>query len=64
MVSRVEVKDEKGNKANILLESGPRTLRPNGKSVLELVRSSLLLWNQFKGSNLREKCVADISKAR
>ena len=36
---RVEVKDGQGNKANILLESGPRTLRPNGKSVLELVRS-------------------------
>lgn len=34
---RVEVKDDKRNKANVLLESGPRTLRPNGKSVLELV---------------------------
>ena len=34
---RVEVKDSNGNKADILLEAGPRTLRPNSKSILELV---------------------------
>ena len=34
---RVEVKDSKGNKADILLEAGPRTLGPNSKSILELV---------------------------
>ncbi len=35
---RVSVRDAQGNEARILLERGPRTLRPNGKSVLELVR--------------------------
>ncbi|KAL0572821.1 oxygen-dependent protoporphyrinogen oxidase [Marasmius crinis-equi] len=34
---RAEVKHPEGGTANILLESGPRTLRPNAKSVLELV---------------------------
>lgn len=33
---RVDVKDAHGNTARILLEGGPRTLRPNGKSTLEL----------------------------
>ena len=36
---RVQVQDEHGHVADILLEAGPRTLRPNAKSVLELVRS-------------------------
>lgn len=35
---RVEVKDAHGNAARILVETGPRTLRPKGKAVLELVR--------------------------
>ncbi|KAI0346718.1 Protoporphyrinogen oxidase [Trametopsis cervina] len=34
---RVEVKDSHGNIARILMERGPRTLRPNGKSTLELI---------------------------
>ncbi|KAJ3974356.1 hypothetical protein EV361DRAFT_650505 [Lentinula raphanica] len=34
---RVQVRDEDGRSAEILLESGPRTLRPNAKSVLELI---------------------------
>ena len=34
---RVTVEDDHGNTAKILLEGGPRTLRPNGKSTLELV---------------------------
>ncbi|THH10335.1 hypothetical protein EW146_g8401 [Bondarzewia mesenterica] len=34
---RVEVQDEHGNKASVLLEAGPRTLRSNAKAVLELV---------------------------
>ncbi|GJE85143.1 protoporphyrinogen oxidase [Phanerochaete sordida] len=34
---RVHVKDDKGNEARMLLERGPRTLRPNGKAVLELI---------------------------
>ncbi|KAK7685546.1 hypothetical protein QCA50_011413 [Cerrena zonata] len=33
---RVEV-EHSGTRASVLLESGPRTLRPNGKSVLELI---------------------------
>ena len=36
---RVEVKDGEGNKADMLLEAGPRTLRPNSGAVLELVSS-------------------------
>ncbi|KAL4247830.1 Protoporphyrinogen oxidase [Abortiporus biennis] len=45
---RVNVKDSQGKTANVLLEAGPRTLRPNGNSVLELINllhldSSLLL---------------------
>lgn len=35
---RVQVQDGKGNEAEMLLERGPRTLRPNSKAVLELVR--------------------------
>lgn len=35
---RVHVRDDHGHSADILLESGPRTLRPNAKSILELVR--------------------------
>lgn len=38
---RVQVRDDKGNEAGILLERGPRTLRPNSKAVLELVRCML-----------------------
>lgn len=34
---RVEVKDGEGNRAQMLLESGPRTLRPNSGAILELV---------------------------
>jgi oxygen-dependent protoporphyrinogen oxidase len=34
---RVQVKDERGNVASVVLEAGPRTLRPNAKSILELV---------------------------
>lgn len=36
---RVQVRDGQGNEAGVLLERGPRTLRPNSKAVLELVRS-------------------------
>lgn len=35
---RVEVSDSHGNRARVLLEAGPRTIRPNAKSILELVR--------------------------
>lgn len=35
---RVRVKDRHGHQADILLESGPRTLRPASKAILELVR--------------------------
>ncbi|KAJ8516762.1 hypothetical protein ONZ45_g5976 [Pleurotus djamor] len=34
---RVHVKDHDGTPYSILLESGPRTLRPNAKSLLELI---------------------------
>ncbi|KAF5386488.1 hypothetical protein D9757_005892 [Collybiopsis confluens] len=34
---RVQVRDEHGHVAEILLEAGPRSLRPNGQSVLELI---------------------------
>ena len=35
---RVEIHDADGNQGNVLLEAGPRTIRPNSKSILELVR--------------------------
>jgi hypothetical protein len=35
---RVEVCDSHGNRGRVLLEAGPRTIRPNAKSILELVR--------------------------
>ena len=38
---RVEVCDSHGNRARVLLEAGPRTIRPNAKSILELVRAYL-----------------------
>ncbi|KAH8994513.1 FAD/NAD(P)-binding domain-containing protein [Lactarius akahatsu] len=34
---RVEVRDDDGNLGNVLLEAGPRTIRPNSKSILELI---------------------------
>ena len=34
---RVNVKDGSGNEAQVVLEAGPRTLRPNNPAVLELV---------------------------
>ncbi|KAH9067554.1 hypothetical protein EDB87DRAFT_1583847 [Lactarius vividus] len=34
---RVEVRDDDGNQGNVLLEAGPRTIRPNSKSILELI---------------------------
>ena len=34
---RVTVKDSAGQEADVVLESGPRTLRPISKAVLELV---------------------------
>ncbi len=39
---RVEVCDSHGNRARVLLEAGPRTIRPNAKSILELVRTTIL----------------------
>lgn len=40
---RVEVCDNDGKRGNVLLEAGPRTIRPNADSVLELVRTTLTL---------------------
>jgi oxygen-dependent protoporphyrinogen oxidase len=37
---RVDVSDSDGHRAKVLLEAGPRTVRPNAESVLELVRTS------------------------
>lgn len=34
---RIEVRDDDGNLGNVLLEAGPRTIRPNSKSILELI---------------------------
>lgn len=34
---RVQVEDKQGHHASVVLEAGPRTLRPNAQSVLELV---------------------------
>lgn len=39
---RVDVQGYNGEKANVLLETGSRTLRPNSGAVLELVRHSFL----------------------
>ena len=35
---RVQVRDGDGNRGSVLLEAGPRTIRSNSKSILELVR--------------------------
>ncbi|KAI1794318.1 Protoporphyrinogen oxidase [Ganoderma leucocontextum] len=43
---RVTVKDSVGQKADVVLESGPRTLRPASKAVLELVRFVLTVTTQ------------------
>ena len=40
--TRVTLDIPGGGQADVLLESGPRTLRPAGKSVLELVSESVL----------------------
>lgn len=44
---RVQVRGGSGNEAGILLERGPRTLRPNSKAVLELVRFILFYSHVF-----------------
>lgn len=43
---RVHVKDRQGKVASVVLEAGPRTLRPNAKSLLELVCLTVvsLIW--------------------
>lgn len=40
---RAQVNDLDGNPAAVILERGPRTLRPNAKSVLELVSTQATL---------------------
>jgi protoporphyrinogen/coproporphyrinogen III oxidase len=40
---RVEVRDSDGNRGSVVLEAGPRTIRPNSKSILELVRPSYFI---------------------
>ena len=47
---RVRVRDEHGNEAGMLLERGPRTLRPNSKAVLELVRFYVHLYRSVMKS--------------
>lgn len=37
---RVQVEDKQDNTASVVLEAGPRTLRPNANAVLELVSES------------------------
>jgi oxygen-dependent protoporphyrinogen oxidase len=44
---RVEVRDSHGNRARVLLEAGPRTIRPNAKSILELVRIYIYITVRF-----------------
>lgn len=39
---RVRVKNKQGHVASFVLEAGPRTLRPNAKSVLELVSLAIM----------------------
>lgn len=41
---RVEVCDSHGNRARVLLEAGPRTIRPNAKSILELARITFVFF--------------------
>jgi oxygen-dependent protoporphyrinogen oxidase len=41
---RVEVRDSHGNRARVLLEAGPRTIRPNAKSILELARITFVFF--------------------
>lgn len=40
---RVQVQDGNGTPASVVLEYGPRTLRPNSKALLELVRRNTLM---------------------
>jgi protoporphyrinogen/coproporphyrinogen III oxidase len=40
---RVDVRDSHGNRGSLILEAGPRTIRPNSKSILELVRPSFFI---------------------
>ena len=49
---RVSVHHGRPESATVLLEAGPRTLRPNAKSVLELVRLHL----PFRSSRVRVSC--------
>jgi len=35
---RLELEDDHGKKGSVLLEAGPRTLRPNSPAMFELVR--------------------------
>jgi oxygen-dependent protoporphyrinogen oxidase len=49
---RVDVTDSDGKQGKVLLEAGPRTVRPNAKSVLELVRTSLSAARQTKAKSV------------
>lgn len=48
---RVNVYDSDGNRGSVLLEAGPRTIRPNAKSVLQLVRTPLSSRPEQSGKN-------------
>ena len=39
---KVRVKDQAGHEADVVLEGGPRTLRPVSKAILELVSARIL----------------------
>ena len=41
---RVRVEDTRGHRADVVLESGPRTLRPNSNAILELVSTTALVF--------------------
>jgi len=52
---RVNVYDSDGNRGSVLLEAGPRTIRPNAKSVLQLVRTLLLSSKEKKNTCRRTR---------
>lgn len=50
---RVNVYDSEGKRGSVLLEAGPRTIRPNAKSVLQLVRTPLSSRPEQSGKKIK-----------
>jgi protoporphyrinogen/coproporphyrinogen III oxidase len=57
VASVVEVRDSDGNRGSTVLDRGPRTIWPNSKSILELVRPSTFLHYSIPSNLISPLCL-------